>query len=195
MNANAINTLALAVAKEATNYSGPKGVAKLYATAAGELVAVAADAAAVHLYLSAAQDATTDPTVWKRSMQGIRDAIKPLGYAIVTTRDFRPAYRVKNPMFTVALIAAVKAARDAANATATAQVDAIESAAAALAAEESAAADASTTAKDVAQATIAECERLGLRLAEVSEYILRYINTSALTPSVPSVEKVTMAAA
>lgn len=163
------NTFSAAVIKEAENFNGPNGVASMYAVGAGELAELVADSAAVHLYLSAGQDNTTDPAVWKRSFQGMRDALAPLGYVITGTRDFRPAYRKRNALFTVALLAEVKAEREAAAAAAAEQAAAIEKAHADSVAEAAAAADAATTSADVAAATAAECGRLGLSVLEVVE--------------------------
>ena len=166
------NTFSAAVLKEAENFNGPNGVASMYAAGAAELAALVSDGAAVHLYLSAGQDNTTDPAVWKRSFQGMKDALAPLGYAITGSRDFRPAYRKRNALFTVALLADVKAERETAAAAAAEQAAAIEKAHAESVAAAAAAADAATTAADIAAAAAAECGRLGLSVRAVVETLI-----------------------
>lgn len=171
------NSLTLAVRKEAGNL---KQVGKLYASAAKELIALVGDAGKVHLYMSAAQDATTDPGVWKRSMQGMRDSLKPLGYTFTGTRDFRPAFRTKNPLFAVDLIVNIKAAKDAASATAAEQAEAIEAAATADNAAELARIDAETTPFAIAASAASECDRLGLNLADVLSELATIVELRAL---------------
>ena len=158
------NSLVLAVSVVA---STKKKADKLYAASAAELCSMSHNADAVHLYLCAAQDSTLDSGVWKLVIQGCRDSLKPLGFKLATTRDFRPAFRGKNPLFSMVSIADDKAAKAAESERLAEQAAAIDEKDRIAKAAEQARIDAETTADDIACAAIDEANRLGIDLRDV----------------------------
>ena len=84
--------------------SNEKKTAGLYSQLAFE---IGSNPNNVHIMMVEGQDTCPSPVVWNRVMSGIKKALKALPEPLVFTgtRDYRPAYRAKSPLFIVQALA------------------------------------------------------------------------------------------
>ena len=176
--ASYVNTLAECIAIEEGNL---KKVTPKYSAVAQELaIMLASDGGAgkVHVYMCAAQDSTANGDAWNLTRTHLTKALKKLPDPLYMSawRDFRPTHRDKSPLFSLARIAELNAAKKENAAAAKVQAEQAEAAAAQDRAAAAAAADASTTPDMIASVAIATADRLGLDLNAVADCVSRKAN-------------------
>ena len=95
-----MSTILNLVTLESANESS---TSPLYASLAKELEVAMMTDGAVHLLLCEGQDACPSSLVWNRIISGVKRALKALPDSLIlsSTRDYRPAYRAKSPLFIV----------------------------------------------------------------------------------------------
>jgi hypothetical protein len=174
------NLLAEAVANEADTL---KKVSPKYAKVATELAVIFAGenaGAKIHAYCCAAQDSTANGDAWNRAVTGLGKALgklpSPLKFS--AKRDFRPTHRDKAPLFSLVLIADANTERKELARVAKEQADQFEAQTAADRAADQAAVDAATNPQNIADATVNECARLGLSLADVVKLLADVVKAS-----------------
>jgi hypothetical protein len=146
--------------------SNEKKTAGLYSQLAFE---IGSNQSNVHLMMVEGQDTCPSPVVWNRIMTGLKKALRALPDPLVFTgtRDYRPAYRAKSPLFIVQTLAEYNKEKKVIAEEREKQAKAIEAAAEQSNLEAQQALDDSMKPSDLAQALRDECARLGIPIASV----------------------------
>ena len=146
--------------------SNEKKTAGLYSQLAFE---IGSNPNNVHIMMVEGQDTCPSPIVWNRIMTGLKKALRALPEPLVFTgtRDYRPAYRSKSPLFVVQTLAEYNKEKKVIAEEREKQAKAIEAAAEQSNLEAQQALDDSMKPSDLAQALRDECARLGIPVQSV----------------------------